>query len=166
MYNDTLQGKAQYLGIIMGGTPQCVEDTRRGIFSYEALKSRLEDSRFADEEARDFFAPIIRLKPLTPSEMTILVEKLTNIHADLYEYPRKIKEEELIEFIKIEFSRVGAAKQITPREIIRDFIELLNTLYQYPEKSLLSIIESDSFQFSESQDTDDVITDEFASFEL
>ncbi len=166
MYNDTLQGKAQYLGIIMGGTPQCVEDTRRGIFSYEALKSRLEDSRFADEEARDFFAPIIRLKPLTPSEMTILVEKLTNIHADLYEYPRKIKEEELIEFIKIEFSRVGAAKQITPREIIRDFIELLNTLYQYPEKSLLSIIESDSFQFSESQDTDDVIIDEFASFEL
>lgn len=166
MYNDTLQGKAQYLGIIMGGTPQCVEDPRRGIFSYEALRSRLEDSRFADEGARDFLAPIIRLKPLTPSEMTILVEKLTKIHADLYDYERRITEEELIEFIKIEFSRVGATKQITPREIIRDFIELLNTLYQYPEKNLLSIIRSDSFQYAKSEDSEEEITDEFASFEL
>lgn len=166
MYNDTLQGKAQYLGIIMGGTPQCVEDPRRGIFSYEALRSRLEDSRFADEGARDFLAPIIRLKPLTPSEMTILVEKLTKIHADLYDYERRITEEELIEFIKIEFSRVGATKQITPREIIRDFIELLNTLYQYPEKNLLSIIRSDSFQYAKSEDSEEEITDEFVSFEL
>lgn len=166
MYNDTLQGKAKYLGIIMGGTPQCVEDPRRGIFSYEALKSRLEDSRFADEEERDFLAPIIRLKPLTPSEMTILVEKLTTIHANLYEYDRKITEQELIEFIKIEFSRVGAVTNITPREIIRDFIELLNTLYQYPEKSLLSIIQSDSFQYAKGENSEEEITSEFASFEL
>lgn len=166
MYNDTLQGKAKYLGIIMGGTPQCVEDTRRGIFSYEALKSRLEDSRFANDDERDFLAPIIRLKPLTPSEMTILVEKLTNIHASLYEYERKITEQELIEFIKIEFSRVGATTNITPREIIRDFIELLNTLYQYPEKTLLSIIESDSFKYAEGENPEEEITSEFASFEL
>lgn len=166
MYNDTLQGKAKYLGIIMGGTPQCVEDNRRGIFSYEALKSRLEDSRFASDEERDFLAPIIRLKPLTPSEMTILVEKLTNIHADLYEYERKITEQELIEFIKIEFSRIGATTNITPREIIRDFIELLNTLYQYPEKTLLSIIQSDSFTYATGENPEEEITEEFASFEL
>ena len=165
MYNDTLQGKAKYLGIIMGGTPQCVEDNRRGIFSYEALKSRLEDSRFASDEERDFLAPIIRLKPLTPSEMTILVEKLTNIHADLYEYERKITEQELIEFIKIEFSRIGATTNITPREIIRDFIELLNTLYQYPEKTLLSFIQCDSFQYATGENQEE-ITEEFASFEL
>lgn len=166
MYNDTLQGKAKYLGIIMGGTPQCVEDNRRGIFSYEALKSRLEDSRFAIDEERDFLAPIIRLKPLTPSEMTILVEKLTNIHADLYEYERKITEQELIEFIKIEFSRIGATTNITPREIIRDFIELLNTLYQYPDKTLLSIIQSDSFTYATGENPEEEITEEFASFEL
>lgn len=166
MYNDTLQGKAKYLGIIMGGTPQCVEDNRRGIFSYEALKSRLEDSRFASDEERDFLAPIIRLKPLTPSEMTILVEKLTNIHADLYEYERKITEQELIEFIKIEFSRIGATTNITPREIIRDFIELLNTLYQYPDKTLLSIIQSDSFTYATGENPEEEITEEFASFEL
>lgn len=166
MYNDILQGKAEYLGIIMGGTPQCVEDTRRGIFSYEALKSRLEDSRFANDEARDFLAPIIRLKPLTPSEMTILVEKLADIHADLYQYERKVTLDELIHFIQIEFSRVGALTNITPREIIRDFIELLNTLYQYPEKDLLTIIQSDEFQNHSQPFADQDVSDEFASFEL
>ena len=166
MYNDILQGKAEYLGIIMGGTPQCVEDTRRGIFSYEALKSRLEDSRFANDEARDFLAPIIRLKPLTPSEMTILVEKLADIHADLYQYERKVTLDELIHFIQIEFSCVGALTNITPREIIRDFIELLNTLYQYPEKDLLTIIQSDEFQNHSQPFADQDVSDEFASFEL
>ena len=95
-----------------------------------------------------------------------IVEKLTNIHADLYEYERKITEQELIEFIKIEFSRIGATTNITPREIIRDFIELLNTLYQYPEKTLLSIIQSDSFTYATGENSEEEITEEFASFEL
>ena len=166
MYNDILQGKAEYLGIIMGGTPQCVEDTRRGIFSYEALKSRLEDSRFANDDARDFLAPIIRLKPLTPSEMTILVEKLADIHADLYQYERRVTLDELVQFIQIEFSRVGAVTNITPREIIRDFIELLNTLYQYPEKDLLTLIQSDEFQQQSQPFVNQDVSDEFVSFEL
>ena len=166
MYNDILQGKAEYLGIIMGGTPQCVEDTRRGIFSYKALKSRLEDSRFANDDARDFLAPIIRLKPLTPSEMTILVEKLADIHADLYQYERRVTLDELVQFIQIEFSRVGAVTNITPREIIRDFIELLNTLYQYPEKDLLTLIQSDEFQQQSQPFVNQDVSDEFVSFEL
>lgn len=166
MYNDTLQGKAQYLGIIMGGTPQCVEDPRKGIFSYEALKSRLEDSRFARDDARDFLAPIIRLKPLTPEEMTILVEKLTEIHSDLHDYTKRLTEEELIDFVKTEYSRIGSETHITPREMIRDFIELLNTLYQYPEKTLASLIHSDEFQYAQNLVTEEKIHEEFASFEL
>ena len=62
MYNDTLQGKAHHLGIIMGGTPQCIEDTRRGVYSYEALRSRLAEGRFAQEGMRDMLAPVIQLK--------------------------------------------------------------------------------------------------------
>lgn len=166
LYNDTLQGKAKYLGIIMSGTEQCVEDTKRGIFSYEALKSRLEDSRFSDESCRDFLAPIIRLKALTPEEMTILIEKLTHIHCGLYGYQTTITENDMVEFIKAEYARIGADSHITPREVIRDYIELLNTLYQYPEKKLLEIINGDSFKFSESETTDEEINQEFADFEL
>ena len=86
MYNDTLQGKAKHLGIIMGGTPQCVEDTRKGIFSYDALRSRLTDGKFASEDTVNLLSPIIRLKRLTPDEMYILIEKLRDIHSDLHEY--------------------------------------------------------------------------------
>ena len=89
MYNDTLQGKARNLGIIMSGTPQCVEDVRRGLFSYEALKSRLEDGRFGGEGVKDMLAPIIRLAPLAHEEMLVLIEKLAAIHAGLFGYVRQ-----------------------------------------------------------------------------
>ena len=71
MYNDTLQGKAKYLGIIMGSTPQALEDKRRGIYSYEALRSRLAEGRFSRPGARDLLAPVIRLEPLTAEEMLV-----------------------------------------------------------------------------------------------
>ncbi len=166
LYNDTLQGKARYLGIIMSGTIQCVEDTKRGIFSYEALKSRLEDSRFSDDSCRDFLAPIIRLKPLTKEEMTILIEKLTFIHCGLYDYQTTITQNDMIEFIKTEYARIGADEHITPREVIRDYIEILNTLYQYPDKKLLEIINGENFKYAESDTTDEEINTEFADFEL
>ena len=140
LYNDTLQGKSAYLGIIMCGTPTSIEDTRRGVFSYEALKSRLEDSRFANDNVRDLMAPIIRLKPLTIEEMFVLMDRLTDIHAQLYDYERKVKDAEIQNFLQVEYNRMGANKQITPREIIRDFIELLNTLFQYPEKNLEDLL--------------------------
>ena len=76
MYNDTLQGRAKYLGILMGSTPQAMEDKRRGIYSYEALRSRLAEGRFSRPGARDLLAPVIRLEPLTAEEMLVLCEKL------------------------------------------------------------------------------------------
>ena len=148
MYNDTPQGKAQYLGIIMSGTPQCIEDTRRGVYSYEALRSRLTAGRFGRGEMRDMLAPVIKLVPLTYEEMLVLTEKLADIHAQLFEYEQKIREEDLITFIKIEFSRVGADTSITPREVIRDFIELLDILYQNPDADIEKLLSSDGFSFS------------------
>lgn len=84
MYNDTLQGKAKYLGIIMCGTPQAIEDRRRGVYSYEALRSRLASGKFTQVGARDMYAPVIRLEPLTAEEMMVLTEKLADMHANLY----------------------------------------------------------------------------------
>lgn len=135
MYNDALQGKAHYIGMLMSGTPQCIEDTRRGVYSYEALRSRLQEGRFSVEGARDMMAPVIRLEPLSPEEMLVLTEKLTDMHAGLYGYECRIRQEEQVQFIQMEYSRVGADSHITPREIIRDFIELLDILYQHPEKT-------------------------------
>lgn len=165
MYNDVMQGKASHLGIIMGGTPQCVEDTRRGLFSYEALRSRLERGRFATDETYDMLAPIIRLEPLSYEELTVLTEKLSEIHAVLYEYEPRITLEDRIFFVKAEFERVGAQTNITPREMIRDFIELLNIAYQHPEKSFPELMGEESFKFSDGND-DNGNNDGFEDFEL
>lgn len=140
MYNDTLQGKAQYLGIIMGGTPTSIEDRRRGVFSYEALRSRLTQGRFACEGMRDMLAPIIRLQPLTYEELLVLIEKLAQIHAGYFGYEGDLDEGDLADFLKIEFGRVGADTHLTPREVIRDFIELLDIMCQNPDVTLKDLL--------------------------
>ncbi len=165
MYNDVLQGKATHLGIIMGGTPQCIEDPRRGVFSYEALRSRLERGRFATDDVHDLLAPIIKLQPLTYEELTVLTEKLTEIHAGLYGYESRVTLEDRIYFIKAEFGRVGANVNITPREMIRDFIELLNMAMQNPDKTLPQLMGEESFSFAESEEEKADISG-FEDFEL
>ncbi len=166
MYNDTLQGKAQYLGLIFCGTPQCVEDTRRGVYSYEALRSRLADSKFTDDSRRDLLAPVIKLVPLTYEEMLVLIEKLAQIHAVLFDYTQTITEEDLIAFIKIEYGRIGADTSITPREVIRDFIEVLNIVCQHPDTDIPALLGSDAFAFSTALPTEGTDEDGFAEFEL
>lgn len=140
MYNDTLQGKAQHLGIIMGGTPTSIEDRRRGVFSYEALRSRLTQGRFAREGMRDMLAPIIRLQPLTYEELLVLIEKLAQIHTGYFGYESDLDEGDLVNFLKIEFGRVGADTHLTPREVIRDFIELLDIMCQNPDVALKDLL--------------------------
>ena len=165
MYNDTMQGKAQYMGIIMSGTPQCIEDTRRGVYSYEALKSRLTEGRFGKGELRDMSAPVIKLAPLTYEELLVLIEKLTEIHAVLYEYTPDVTENDMIEFIKLEFSRIGADSAITPREVIRDYIELLNIIHQNPGTDIKTLLSNDGFSFAKPEPQGEVAA-EFAEFEL
>lgn len=166
MYNDTLQGKARYLGIIMGATPQTVDDRRRGVFSYEALRSRLAEGKFSRPGVRDMLAPIIRLEPLTAEEMLVLTEKLADMHASLYSYPRRLTADDLAAFIKLEFSRIGADSNITPREVIRDFIELLDLMYQHPDLQMQSIIDSEEFAYAKSEAISDNAADDFLEFEI
>lgn len=167
MYNDAMQGKAKYLGILMGGTPQCIEDTRRGVYSYEALRSRLAEGRFGREGLKDLLAPVIQLTPLTSEELLILTEKLTEIHAGLYGYVPTLTQEDRMQFIRIEFSRIGADSHITPREIIRDFIELLDIVYQDPHLQVKTLLQSETFSYAKAQPKEDnTISPEFAEFEI
>ncbi|MBP5378395.1 MAG: ATP-binding protein, partial [Ruminococcus sp.] len=166
MYNDTLQGKAKYIGIIMGGTPQCIEDTRRGIYSYEALRSRLAEGRFGREGVKDMLAPVIHLTPLTYEEILVLTETLADIHAQLFDYEQKITQEDMIDFIKLEFGRIGSDSHITPREVIRDFIELLDIIMQNPNINVSQLISSDAMEFAKPADSEKADDEEFAEFEI
>ena len=166
MYNDTLQGKAKYLGIIMCGTPQAIEDRRRGVYSYEALRSRLATGKFAQAGARDMYAPVIKLEPLTAEEMMVLTEKLADMHANLYGYERSITDDDLAQFIKIEYARVGADTNITPREIIRDFIELLDIVWQNPQTDIKTLLNSDQFSYTKSEAVSDNKEQGYTEFKI
>ena len=165
MYNDTMQGKAQNLGIILCGTPQCMEDPRRGVYSYEALRSRLAEGHFSGEH-KDLLSPVIRLQPLTSEEMLILVEKLAEIHAELYDYKQIVTQQDMVDFITIEFGRIGADSHITPREVIRDFIEVLDIVYQNPQVRVRDLLGSDQFTYSQNVVNEEETSAEFAEFEL
>lgn len=166
MYNDALQGKAKYLGILMGATPQALEDRHRGIYSYEALRSRLAEGKFSRPGARDLLAPVIRLDPLTADEMLVLCEKLADMHADLYGYTRKLVDQDLASFIQMEYARIGADQNITPREVIRDFIELLDLLYQNPDMNLQELMQSDQFTYTKSDAVSDQTDEKYAEFTI
>ena len=165
MYNDTMQGKARHLGVILCGTPQCMEDPRRGVYSYEALRSRLAEGRFSGQH-KDLLSPVIRLQPLTPEQQLILVEKLAGIHAELYEYVQIVQQQDMADFIEIEFGRIGADEHITPREVIRDFIEVLDIVYQNPEIKVRELLGGDSFTYAQNAVLEEAAGQDFAEFEL
>lgn len=166
MYNDVLQGKARHIGFLMGCTPQCIEDRYKGIFSYEALRSRLAEGHFSTADTKDLSAPIIRLQMLSQEEMYILVEKLLHMHAQLYNYAPTISHDDLVYFLTVEYNRVGADTHITPREIIRDFIELLNIVHQNPHKTISEILGDNSFVMAKGGISDDDLRSEFQEFDI
>ena len=130
IFNDTLQGKASNLGVIFGGTPQFLEDTRRGLFSYDALKSRLQDSKYASNFGyQNLSSPVIRLRTLSSAELLALVKRLTNLYAMRDGSEPLVTDAEIEAFVEMARSRAGADEMMTPREIIRDFLSFLNILH-------------------------------------
>ena len=142
MFNDTLQGRAPGLGLILGGTPQFLEDTRRGLFSYEALRSRLCDSRFALEGFKNLIGPVIRLRRLSDDELFALISRVTKLYAQNYGSEPRITQEQMGQFLQICLSRAGADSMITPREMLRDYMTVLNILMQNPDATFEQVVGS------------------------
>lgn len=140
MFNDTLQGRAPGLGIVFGGTPQFLEDPRRGLFSYEALRSRLCDSRFALDGFKNLIGPVIRLRRLGDDELLALIRRITQLYAQYYSWEVRITDEEQLRFLELCLSRAGADSMITPREMLRDYMTVLNILMQNPEVTFDQVV--------------------------
>ncbi|MBR2721418.1 MAG: ATP-binding protein [Clostridia bacterium] len=142
MFNDTLQGRAEGLAIVFGGTPQFLEDGRRGLFGYEALRSRLCDSRFSMEGARNLIGPVIRLRRLSDAELLALIERITALYAQNYESAPDVTKEQMAHFLRISLDRAGADVMITPREMLRDYMTVLNILMQNPNLTFEDVLGS------------------------
>ncbi len=154
MFNDTLQGKAEGLALIFGGTPQFLEDTRRGLFSYEALRSRLSDGRFSAEGYKNLIGPVIRLRRLSDDELYALIARITGLHAQNYSWEPRVTNEDMLTFLKICLDRAGADTMITPREIIRDYMTVLNILMQNPNASFADVVGSGVVTLVHGEDED------------
>ena len=172
--NDSLQGVSVGLGFLLGGTPEFLMDPRKGLFSYEALRSRLEQNRFASGELRDLTGPVISLSSLSPEELLVLLEKLRHIYAagDSSEY--LVPDDALRAFMDHCSKRIGEAYFRTPRNTIKAFLDLLAILDQNPEADWRELIGEVDFQAEENPDLqpleeDDEMTedgDELTSFRL
>lgn len=146
MFNDAMQGKAEYLGIVVGGTPEFIEDKRRGLQSDEAWKTRLVPSRFLKSGLRDFSTPTVRLEALTTAEITQLLQRLNRVRVECDKSIPMLSAAQIKQFQQAATNRLGADKLITPREILRDYITILNLLQQNPEIRLEQLLSSSDFQ--------------------
>lgn len=136
IYNDALQGKASHLGIIISVTKEAMEDPVRGVFSFGPLKSRLEDTVFAEGGAaglRDMASPVIKLAALNPGEMYVLLEKLAGMHGKLYGYSPKLEHDDYIYFLKQQYNKTAEGEETTVRDMIKNYITLLNLIQQNQE---------------------------------
>ncbi len=133
IYNDCFQGKISNLFINFAGTKEFLENERRGLFSYQALKSRLQTNKFETLEIRDFAQPVIKLTPLSHNEIFVLLKKLKLIFDFNYKTELAITDDEISAFMEEMFNKPGASEFLTPREVIRDFLNILNIIRQNPE---------------------------------
>ena len=165
--NDVLQGTARHLGFMLGGTPEFLMDTRRGLYSYEALQSRLAENTFARDGLVDLAGPVVRLASLTPEDMFVL---LTNIRRVVFGDDSTFPDEALTAFMTHCSKRIGNAYFQTPRTTVTAFVNLLSVLEQNPGtdwRGLIGGVEiSKDFENDMSGSGDDVEDDELASFRL
>jgi hypothetical protein len=130
--NDGLQGSAEGLGFVFGGTPEFLSDTRRGLYSYEALASRLAENPFASGGNVDLSGPVIRLANLSPEDMYVLLQRLRHVQAGGEPEQYLVPDEALRAFMRHCADRVGEAYFRTPRNTIKGFLNLLAVLEQNP----------------------------------
>jgi len=132
IYNDCFQGKVSNLFINFAGTKEVLENPRRGLFSYQALKSRLETNKFETQQIRDFAQPVVRLMPLDHNEIFVLLKKLKDVFDFNYKIELDVSNDDIQQFMEELFNKPGADEFLTPREVIRDFLNILSIIRQNP----------------------------------
>lgn len=140
MLNDVLQGNVGGIGFVFGGTPEFLLDTRRGLYSYQALQSRLAENAFAANGLVDLSGPVLRLQSLTPEDLLILLSNLRAVFACGDQSKYLVPEEALTAFMDHCSKRIGEAYFRTPRNTIKAFVQFLAVLEQNPGTDWRSLL--------------------------
>lgn len=157
MFNDIMQGKSSHLSMYVCGTPEFIEDPNRGLYSYEALRSRLVSGRF-ENGYDNYLGPVINLRPLTNEEIFVLLKTIRDLHEQRYGYESGIEDDMLEDYLKAVLGSVISTSMVTPREITRDLISLLDTMHQNPDTKFSDMISGRKVTADHNPD-DDIIED-------
>jgi hypothetical protein len=164
--NDCLQGRAEGLCFLLAGTDECLEDKRRGLYSYEALQTRLAPNRFASDGRKDFSTPVIKLQNLSPEDCFVLLANVRSVFAGGDPAKQLIPDEGIVGYLRDCQERMGAAYFQTPRDTVRDtvrdFVNLLGILEQNPSTKWQDLLRSKEF-VSKPSPTDNVTESALAS---
>ena len=157
MFNDIMQGKSSYLSMYVCGTPEFIQDPNRGLYSYEALKSRLVSGRY-ETGYDNYLGPVINLRPLSNEEIFVLLRTVKGLHEQRYGYTSDIDDRKLEIYLKTVLSGSVSSSMLTPREITRDLISLLDTLHQNPQATFEQLVQGRKVANDRNPD-DDIIED-------
>jgi len=147
IFNDIMQCKAEHLGIVIGGTTKFLEDPNRGLFADAAWRRRTKESRFVTQsDVQEYSGPVLRLNPLTQEEILTLLQRLAEVHAFNFGYDQALTTVDLKDFVQEIVNRLGAEALLTPGEIVRDFISVLNILRENPKISFSQLIHGNDFK--------------------
>ncbi len=135
MLNDCMQGAVSGLGLLLAGTDECLEDKRRGLYSYEALRTRLAENRFAGKDIVDFSGPVLRLANLSSEDLFVLLANIRHVHASGESTHYLVPDEAIVGVLQKASETLGAEFYKTPRDIVRSFVGLLNVLDQNPSRT-------------------------------
>jgi hypothetical protein len=140
MVNDCLQGSVEGLGFYFAGTDAFLEDRRRGLYSYEALATRLADNRFAANGLRDLSGPVIRLSNLSPEDLYVLLHNIRLVFAGGDPSRYLLGDDGLVAFLNHCARTLGADYFRTPRDAVKAFVGFLSVLEQNPGTDALALL--------------------------
>ncbi len=168
--NDCLQGSAAHIGFLLGGTPDFLLDPRKGLYSYEALHSRLAENSFARSVGViDYSSPTLCLANLVPEELLVLLKNIRHVYASGDENKYLLPDEALTAFLAHCSNRIGDAYFRTPRNTIKAFVDLLAILDQNADLRWSQLIEKVHLEEEHNTDMPGIdldSDDELATFQL
>jgi P-loop Domain of unknown function (DUF2791) len=163
MFNDALQGRVSHLGTLIGGTPQFLEDPRRGLYTDPAWQRRTRPSRLiVQSDLGDSASPVVRLEPLSKGDILKLLQRLIEVHQIHHSYQSRLTSKDLQEVLTVISERIGSEALLTPGEIVRDFIGVLNVMHQNPKMSLQQLLQNSPAQSTSPRNSK--VQSEFAEF--
>ena len=142
IYNDCYQGNCRNLFFNIAGTNDFLENRRRGLYSYEALRSRIEPNKYAVCGIKDFAQPVIKIEPIDNISIFILLKNLKAIFDFHYGVQMDVSDENIRAYMEDIYRKPGAAEFLMPREVIRDFLNILSVLRQNPTLSFRDLCKS------------------------